>query len=293
MIPAVSSYCFYPYISEGKMTEADTPKAAHELGFEDLEVFKINGNVYSKGEEFSQRCETARKIKKEADKYGIKIIAYTTCGTLYKETEEEFVAEIEMLKREVDIAEILGAPLMRHDTAFAYGKTPAGRSFELMLPSFVKAARAVTEYAQTKGIKTCTENHGFIVQDSDRVERFVNEVNRENFGLLVDMANFLAVDEDPVLAVSRLAPYAFHVHTKDIIVRNKPCSISQTRSRGGADLICVSVGEGDIPVERCLRSLKLAGYNSYVAIEYEGCLDCMKGVSISKRNLERIIAALD
>ena len=64
------------------------------------------------------------------------------------------------------------------------------------------------------------ENHGFFCQDSDRVELLVNKVAHKNFGLLVDMGNFLCVDEDPAVAVGRCAPYAFNVHVKDFIKKS-------------------------------------------------------------------------
>ena len=101
------------------------------------------------------------------------------------------------------------------DVEDALTKTGRGRSFDLMLPSIAENARAVTEYGASIGIRTCTENHGRIAQDNDRLERLFNAVAHDNYGLLIDMGNFLFVDEDPVMAVSRLAPYAFHVHAKD------------------------------------------------------------------------------
>ena len=51
------------------------------------------------------------------------------------------------------------------------------------------------------------ENHGFFVQDSDRMEKLYNQVHHPNFKLLIDVGNFLCVDESPVHAVSRLAPF--------------------------------------------------------------------------------------
>jgi hypothetical protein len=43
------------------------------------------------------------------------------------------------------------------------------------------------------------ENHGFFCQDSERVEKLITQVGKENFGALVDIGNFLCVDESPAL----------------------------------------------------------------------------------------------
>ena len=63
------------------------------------------------------------------------------------------------------------------------------------------------------------ENHGFYVQDSERVEKLYAAVDNKNFGLLTDMGNFLCADEDPASAFARVAPYAYYVHAKDFIVK--------------------------------------------------------------------------
>lgn len=289
MKTSITSYSFQQYIKEGKMTQLDTVKAAHELGFEAMEFVDIDG----KGD-YALQCENARKIKAEADKYGIKIIAYAIGAQLYMEDEAALRLEIERVKGQIDIAKILGCKTVRHDSTFSYGKRPEGRTFDGMLPTIAKATREITEYAATKGIRTCTENHGFIAQDSDRVERLINAVNHENFGALIDMGNFLCADENPVTAVSRLAGLAFHAHCKDIIVRSKPVELGRNMlSRGGNTLILVAVGEGDVPVEQCLRILKKANYDGYITIEYEGERDCIEGIRTSKKNLDRYIAAVE
>lgn len=67
----------------------------------------------------------------------------------------------------------------------------------------------MTAYAAEKGIKTAVENHGTFCQDSDRVELLVNTVAHDNFGLLVDMGNFLCADENPAAAVGALRHMRF------------------------------------------------------------------------------------
>jgi sugar phosphate isomerase/epimerase len=155
-----------------------------------------------------------------------------------------------------------------------------------MLPTLVENIRAVTAYGEKLGIRTCTENHGYIAQDSDRVERLVNAVAHDNYGLLVDMGNFACVDEDSALAVSRVAPYAFHVHAKDFIKHPFASKVAKGfQSRGCNYLEGCAVGEGDIPVEQCIAILRRAGYDGYVSIEFEGAGDCFEGI---KKGIETL-----
>ncbi len=280
---SVSSYSFAGYTNNGRMTQLDCIAKAKEMGFDAIEFTEIDGK------DQHEQLENAGKLRAEADKLGFPIIAYTIGASLYKPTEEERIAEVERLKKELDIASVLGAKLLRHDVCYELGKTGAARSFDMMLPCIAKSAREITEYAQTLGIRTCSENHGYIAQDSDRVERLFNAVGHDNYGLLVDMGNFICADEDPALAVSRVAPYAIHVHVKDMLVRNEKVGDCVCPTRGGRYFCGTVVGEGDIPIGRCLDILKFAGYDGYLSIEFEGKGDCIDGIARGLSNLKGML----
>lgn len=286
MTISVSSYSFQQYIGAGKMTQLDCVAKAKEIGFDAIEFIDIDGKNYE------EKVENAKKIRAEADRVGIMINAYTISACLFGGSEEADKAEIERLKGQLDIAKILGAPLMRHDVCYKLGSSGNSRSFDLMLPTIAKNARAVTEYAETLGIRTCTENHGIIAQDSDRVERLFNAVAHDNYGLLVDIGNFICVDENPVTAVSRVAPYAIHVHVKDMRVHSVPVGNCRNATRGCNYFCGTVVGEGDIPVKHCLSILKKAGYSGCLSIEYEGCEDCIAGIRRGLANLKGILAEM-
>ena len=286
MTISVSSYSFQQYIGAGKMTQLDCVAKAKEIGFDAIEFIDIDGKTYE------EKVENAKKIRAEADRVGIMINAYTISACLFGGSEEADKAEIERLKGQLDIAKILGAPLMRHDVCYKLGSSGNSRSFDLMIPTIAKNARAVTEYAETLGIRTCTENHGIIAQDSDRVERLFNAVAHDNYGLLVDIGNFICVDENPVTAVSRVAPYAIHVHVKDMRVRSVPVGNCRNLTRGCNYFCGTVVGEGDIPVKHCLSILKKAGYSGCLSIEYEGCEDCIAGIRRGLANLKGILAEM-
>lgn len=284
---SVSSYSFSQYIRAGKMTQLDCVAKAKEMGFDAIEFIDIDGKT------LEEQKENAAKIRKAAEENEIAINAYTIGACLYKDAEEEMQAEVERLKGQLEVAKILGAGVMRHDVCYQLGKTGKARSFDLMLPDIAKNARLVSQYGQSLGIKTCSENHGYIAQDSDRVERLFNAVNCDNYGLLVDIGNFICVDENPATAVSRVAPYAVHVHAKDMYIRSTKSEACQGMTRGGNYFGGAVVGEGDIPVKQCLGILKRAGYDSYVSIEYEGAEDCISGIARGYKNLKRILSELE
>lgn len=282
---SVSSYSFSQYIRAGKLTQLTAIDKAKEMGFDAIEFIDIDG-----AGNLDLQKENAAKLKARADELGMIINAYTIGANLAGATEEARAAEVERLKGQLDVAKILGAGVMRHDVCYTLGKTGFTRSFDLMLPYLADSARKVAEYGATLGIKTCSENHGHIAQDSDRMERLFNAVNHDNYGLLVDMGNFTCVDEDHVLAVSRVAPYAIHAHAKDFkISKGAPYGCCQGMTRGGNYICGTAIGEGDVPVKQCLNILKRAGYEGYLSIEFEGLGDCVDGIARGFANLKRMM----
>ena len=283
---SVSSYSFSGYLREGKMTQLDTVKKAAELGFEGIEFTSLAPNPSPTKEE---KLEYAKKIKAEAEKCGIAIVAYCIGAKLFSISDEENEAALRAVFDEIDIAAELGAPIMRHDVTGSVkfgGKTI---SFDHQLPMIAENARRITEYAMKKGIRTCSENHGFVAQDSDRVERLYNAVNHENYGILIDIGNFACADEDSVIAVSRLAPYAFHVHAKDFRKVKFGEESDGLVTRGCNFLHGCVIGEGDIPTKQCIAILKKAGYDGFVSIEYEGSEDCIEALAKGLANLKSYI----
>lgn len=253
----VSSYSFARYMKETGASLLDVCRLADEIGFDAIEFTALSGQ---------DRIALAGELRSLCEEQGLHIAAYTVGADL---TVNDGEAAVEALCREIDIAVALGAPLLRHDVCFAL---PDGMSWEQAVLHLVPRIRAVTDYARQRGIRTCTENHGYIFQDSVRVQTLIEAVGDSNYGWLVDIGNFMCVDEHPIAAVRKAAPYAFHVHAKDFYLYTsdgvKPDGAFATR--GGNALIGTVVGRGVVPVTSALRILKNAGYDGVVSLEFEG-----------------------
>ncbi len=265
MKTSISSYSFHALISTGKENQLSVIKKAKSLGFDAIEFTTLTPH------DGSDKGTYAKKLREEAEKNRIAISCYSVGADMLGQPQETVVEE---LKKEVDIACLLGTSLMRHDIAFAFPEGTRGyQGYVNCLPKFAEICRRVTEYAAEKGIRTCTENHGYFSQDSLRVEQLVNTVAHNNFGLLVDTGNFLCVDEDPAVAVGRCAPYAFNVHIKDFLRKSgqeEPIPGGFFPTRGGNFLRGTVAGHGIVPLKQCIRALKQAGYNGYLTLEFEG-----------------------
>ena len=286
----VSSYSFWAYLNDGRLDNVSVIEKAAQLGFEGIEYSGIGVPATD-----PKVMDAARKIREAAAKAKMPIVSYTI-GADFLRAAGGWEAEVERLKGEVRVAAALGVKMMRHDATQGFPKDHAGPAdFAAALPILAKACRAATEFAEGLGIRTTVENHGFFAQDSERCEQLMKAVGHKNFGALVDIGNFLCADENPVAAVRRMAPYAFHCHVKDF--HPKPAQASEPgrgwfKSRGGNYLRGSIVGHGNVDVPACLAAMKAAGYDGWLSIEFEGMEDNLLALGIGAENLKKYVAKL-
>ena len=283
----VSSYSYSRLVRSGQMQQIEVIAKAKEMGFDVIEFSTI---AVPEGKTLAS---FAAELKAEAAKVGIEIANYTIGADFLKGSGGDIDAEIERVKAEVDIAAILGVPGMRHDATGGFAADHVGpKSFAAAIPRLAKGCRAITEYAASKGIKTMVENHGLFCQDSIRVEALVTAVDHPNFGVLVDMGNFICVDDDPAMAVGRLLPYAFHCHAKDFHLKPGTGVFpgqGWALTRAGNYRRGAIIGHGNVPVVQCIRIMKKGGFDGVLSIEFEGMEDVLTGIQIGHDNLRRFV----
>lgn len=268
MKTSISSYSFSYMLSNEGETQLSIIKKAKDLGFDAIEFTDLQPP-----EDISE-AEYAQAVKKAAKEVGIELSCYSVAADLLSGSDGDLEKEIERIKKKVDIAAALGVKLLRHDATFSFLNNDRGyNGFINVVDRLAEGCRRITEYAETKGIRTMVENHGFFCQDSERVELLVNKTAHRNFGLQLDVGNFMCVDEDPALAVGRCAPYAFNVHIKDFIFKSGQQGFPGDgfiHTRAGNYIRGTVVGHGAVPVRQCVDALKRIGYDGYLTLEFEG-----------------------
>lgn len=283
---ALSTYSFDRYLKDGRITQFACIQKAKEMGFDAIEFVDITPHDGSSREEY------AKKLRAECERLELPISNYTFAADLLYGCDGDMEAEIKRIEGEIDLAVLLGAKSVRHDATWGIQGKWGYQGFNSLLPQLAEGVRRVTEYAAVKGIRTMVENHGQFAQDSERVEKLVNTVAHENFGLLCDMGNFLCAGETPVDAYGRVAPYAFYAHAKDFHIKSgmePDPGEGFFRTRRGDYLRGAIIGQGNVPVKQCLSILKDAGYEGYIGIEFEGLEDNETGIRIGLTNLRRYI----
>ena len=200
---SVSMYSYMQKIHSGEATPFELIAKTKELGFDAIEF--VDFTDFGTGTK-EERLAHAEELRKECERVGLEISALVMSCDFITGSDGDLDKEIARVKDYVDIAHVLGVTRMRHDAAIGYARNSGDFCpFDTMLPRLTKACKEITEYAAQFGIRTMVENHGFYVQDSERVEKLYAAVDNKNFGLLTDMGNFLCADEDPASAFARVA----------------------------------------------------------------------------------------
>ena len=272
-----STYSFGSYRSRG--IDFMIEKAA-ELGFDGIEI--VEGTF-----EGSDNAAAAAEVKKKCEEKGLSVASLCTGADLLYDDPEEQKKRLCAL---ADVTAAYGASVMRHDVCYGFRGEKTHRSYDDAIVRIAPVCRAVSEYAASAGVVTCTENHGFFSQDSVRVEKLINAVGCDNFGALVDIGNFMCADEDPNFAVGVMAGYARHVHAKDFYLKSGnevDPGAGWFRTRAGNYLKGTVIGHGDARAAQSLGLLKRSGYDGWISVEFEGMEDNLTGLKLGRDNVER------
>ncbi len=286
MKTSVSSYSYLKFMKKNGADLFKVCELAKETGFEGIEFTRL----YENGHTFDETRKLASDLKTHCDSIGLPIVAYAVGANFLC---EDPAAEAEKIKRDADIAAVLGAPVLRHDVCYALPKKHL-YSYRDAANDMAPYIRDVAEYAMKLGVRTCTENHGYIFQSPERVEKLMLTVNHPNYGWLCDIGNFLCADADPVKAVTVAKDYVFHAHVKDFLFKSgqveRPTGFFGTS--GGNHLRGTILGHGVVPVRNCLSILKNSGYDGYVSLEFEGPEDNLDAISASYEFLRKTLSEI-
>lgn len=289
----ISSYCLSPAMGSGKMTIFDVIDYAKEIGCEHIEFVPFYLPFVIE-EEKRLNHDLIGKVKEKCQSVGLEMSTYSVNANIIDPDPEARRKEIERVKLHIDAAHELGLKWMRHDIASFRRpfETNTVANFEKEFPLMVEGTRELYDYADSLGVHTTLENHGFFCNGSDRLIRIIEAVNRPNLKMTLDVGNFLCVDEFAEGAVKKCIPYAQIIHFKDFYIRSKERLPGQTgmfncnmgrwfETLGGKMLRGSILGQGDIDIWEVTRIIKNSGFDGYLSIEFEGMEECTQGTKIS------------
>jgi len=185
----------------------------------------------------------------------------------------------------LDVAAALKAPACR--VFGGHANRADGEAIEAGLRRIIEVLKRLAPEAASRGLVLALENHSGLPGTAEEQNRVIEAVGSPAVRSTIDIGNYMGAGQEGADAVPVAAKHAAYVHVKDC----KKTSDELTAS-GGMRCEACTVGAGDVDVPACMKALAEAGYDGYVAVEYEGKEDEATGVPASVRYMKEVLAAL-
>ncbi|HIE52754.1 MAG TPA: sugar phosphate isomerase/epimerase [Armatimonadetes bacterium] len=249
----ISTVCFARHFAQGELDLFQLLAKCSDFGLNAIEMHQ--GQT-------PREKEVLRQVKQQAARLSLDIMAVSPESNFYKARAEEMEGEVQHLLRWLEVADFLGAPILRVNTGpycrSIHDFAPAHVTREEIFAWAVAAFQTVAAEAGERGITLAVENHFGLCRTSADLLRLVQAVDSEWFKVNIDTGNWyddLAAHEvpfeDPYAAIAALAGEAVFCHAKVWEVT--------------ADLV-----ETTLDYPRIFRLFREHGYRGPVSIEYFG-----------------------
>lgn len=143
----VSTYSLSQAIREGQMGVLDVIQWVADNGGKHVEIVPI-------GYSLDDNPELVDAIVAKAAEAGVELSNYAIGANFVMGDEAAFHAEVERVKKQVDIAARLGVKRMRHDAASRPIPETGVAQFEADFERIVRACAEIADYANRYGIVT-------------------------------------------------------------------------------------------------------------------------------------------
>lgn len=243
--PAKYSFSLAAY-SYRDLLQGDSPELTLFDFIDDCSKFGIEGaELTSYYFEDPVTDEYLRQLKRHAFLRGVDISGTAIRCDFGVPPGDKRDKEIADVKRWIERAEILGAPVIR---IFA-GKQPKGQSAEQTHELIVSGINECCKHAGEHGVYLALENHHGPTATADGLLAIVKDVDSEWFGVNLDTGNFRT--GDPYAQMEAAMPYAVNVQVKVVT-----CDVNKENKK-------------PTDFARVAKILNESHYRGYVVLEYE------------------------
>jgi L-ribulose-5-phosphate 3-epimerase len=271
----VSTYSFWRFLPESKLSMEDCIDQAAEMGFDAVEILEMQMT--------KKDDATLQSLKRRAWLNGLCFNGLSTHQAFVSPDADNRKQNIDKTLASIELAYKLGIPTMRVNT----GRWGTTRSFDELMknrgiepplkdytdedafPWVIESLKQCLPAAEKAGVTLCLENHWGLARTPEGLLRIVEAVNSPWLRVLMDTGNFL---EDPYDKLKKIAPLTAFVQTK-------------TYYGGG---IWYTL---DLDYERIAAILRAQKYRGYISLEFEGKEDWRMAIPKSLAVLRKAFRA--
>ncbi len=229
-------------------------------------------------------ADASARVRAALQRTGLVLSGLSLGNNFNAEKPEEFRAQVDTVKTWIGVAAELKAPVSR----IFGGHLPAEKRADAAAKAagrqrILDGLAEVVREAERLDVVLALENHGGLPCTGEEQVEVLRAINSPNLRATIDVGNYMQGNQEGHVGTTLAAAYAAYVHFKDFK------KVADAAQPNGHRLEACVVGEGDVDHRRCLAALRAAGYDGYVAIEYEGVEAEQTGVPKSVAFTRRVL----
>lgn len=208
---SLNAYSFNAPLTSGKTTLDDVIGFCAAQGFDavDLTGYYFPGYPEVPSDEYVYR------LKRKAHRLGVAISGTGIRNEFAQQDKNTRVKEVAMVKKWIEAAAKLGAPVIRIYT----GKSlPENFSWSAVADWITEDIKTCVEYGKAHGVIVAVQNHNDFIKTADQAIDMVKRVNSEWFGLVLDTGSFIT--NEPYSEITKASPYAVNWQIKEMLNYN-------------------------------------------------------------------------
>jgi sugar phosphate isomerase/epimerase len=181
-------------------------------------------------------------LKRKAHQLGLAISGTGIRNEFADPDKTKRIAEIAFVKKWIEVAAKLGAPVIRIFT----GKTlPANYTWEQVETWIVEDIKTCVEYGKQHGVIVAVQNHNDFIKTADQMIDVIKKIDSNWFGLILDTGSFVTLE--PYSEIKKTANYAVNWQVKEKLNYN-------------GNIV-------DMDLEKLFSIVKASSYRGYLPIE--------------------------
>lgn len=238
---SLNAFSFNDLLMAKKMTLENLLEITSEIGFDGIDIT----GYYFPGYPNVPSDEYLYEIKRKAFRLGLDITGTGVRNDFTEPDKNKRAEHVQLVKNWINAASQIGAPVVR---IFAGTQNPAAYSRTQMLTWMLDDIKECLAHGKQNGVMVAIQNHNDFIQTAAHAIEFIEKVNSDWFGLILDTGSYRI--HDPYTEIAKTAKYAVNWQIKENVFVN------------GAEK------EADIP--RLIKIIKTSGYKGYIPIETLG-----------------------
>lgn len=237
----LNAYSFDRLLRSGEMSLEDLLSFAAETGFEGIDIT----GYYLPGYPEIPPRSVVNDFKRKAFLLGLDISGTGVRNDFTLPDPSKRDAEIQLVKRWIEVAADLGAPTLR---VFAGRSQPEGRDWQDAARQVAACVQLCAEYGRQYGVMIALQNHGAFLKTGLQVRQVMQMIDSDWAGLMLDIGSYPT--SDPYMDMEMTAEHAISWQVKE--------EVSIHGQKVATDF------------ERVIRIARTAGFRGYMLLETLG-----------------------